>query len=262
MILRHIVQNFLKSTDISAERRRAILKDTIRLLNKRDKCSRPPRVKVKPSSIPSGGLGVFAAKDFERFSPLCLYPGVYTPPLPFFCIGGEESTHEYIYLANESIHDSNECILNLNDVGGYLDAKNVEYNGDDDPECNDDAVGHFVNHGKAEHANVNVLSFHWNQVLDENFAQQIRCNEIYNIPNSIRNDGSPWYLDSRTGDITYFCESKVTRVKNGIINDSNTIPIAGAVLFANKKIKEGQELFLDYKLKPPFPIWARDWIEE
>lgn len=261
MILRSIVQKILKSTEVSAERRRFILKDTIRLLNKGDKCSRPPRVTVKPSSIPTAGLGVFAAKDVDRFSPLCLYPGVYTPPLPFFCISGEESTHEYVYLANESIQGSNEYVLNLNDVGGYLDAKNVEYNGDDDLEYNHDAVGHFVNHGKGEQANVNVLSFHWNQMLDENLTEQIRCNAIYDIPNTIRSDGSPWYLDSKTGDITYFCESKVKRVKNDISNDSNSMPIAGAVLFANKKIKEGQELFLDYKLKPPYPIWARDWVE-
>jgi hypothetical protein len=73
---------------------------------------------VQSSSIPNAGLGVFASKDLDRFSPLCLYPGVYTPPLPFPFVGDEDSADEYIYLANESIQEDNEYILNLNDVGG------------------------------------------------------------------------------------------------------------------------------------------------
>lgn len=261
MILRHIIQSFLKSTEVSAERRHLILKDTIHLLNKRDRFSIPPRVRVKSSSIQNAGQGVFATTDLEKFSPLCLYPGVYTPPLPFPYIGGEDSTDEYVYLANESIQDDNEYVLNLNDIGGYIDANNHEYRGADDLEYNHGAVGHLVNHGKGEQANVDVLSFHWNQLLNKDVMDQIKSDSLHNIPNTMRNDGTAWFLDSRTGEINYFHESNGTKVKMESICYNNTIPIAGAVLYASKKIKEGQELFLNYKLKPPYPSWARDWIE-
>jgi SET domain-containing protein len=115
-----------------------------------------------------------------------------------------------------------------------------------------------VNHRQGEEANVNVLSFYWNHVLKDNFKES---DLLYDIPNTVRNDGSAWFLDSRTGEIYYFRESKATKDKTDSMNYNNTIPIAGAVFYANKTIKEGQELFLDYKMKPPYPTWARDWVQ-
>jgi len=35
--------------------------------------------------------------------------------------------------------------------------------------------------------------------------------------------------------------------------------LAGALIVSNQEIKLGEEILLDYSLKQPLPLWAKDW---
>lgn len=235
---------FGSSYRTSNEIRESILRNSISLLDKGfESCP----VEVKLSSLPNAGQGVFSTKNIEKFSPLCFYPGIYTPPLPTRNIG-HEGTNALIYLANKVVTENNAYVINLNDVGGSIDANNLIWDPQSD-RCNPHAVGHFVNHGRQP--NVNVISFHWNELLtrQNNFVSD--PSRYHRIPNELRCDGSPWYFDTTSEEVIYLKRYE----------GHHEISIGGAVLYANTEIPEGSELFLDYMLQKPYPAWAREWYE-
>ena len=62
--------------------------------------SHKTRVIIAKSTIPNAGSGVFSTQHVSHSNDtptvLCLYPGIYTPPLPIYAMGRTE------YLANLS----------------------------------------------------------------------------------------------------------------------------------------------------------------
>lgn len=138
-----------------------------------------PRVRVRPSTIPGAGYGVFynhpfeyeekekmistTIRDMEKRNSsskvLCLYPGIYTPGLPLsmmlrHCSTSDDNNNDLsnYYFANQSppsggpIHE-NAYILNLQDCGGYIDGQSlrcVHYDDDDD---NDDNKNSHIDAG-------------------------------------------------------------------------------------------------------------------
>ena len=226
--------------------------------------SHPPLVTVGPSRLTGAGKGVFVASDYlPSGTVLCLYRGVYTPPLPPHASFDVDATQESAscYLGNRvapngQTIEENAYILNLQDVGGYIDGSESvgsteHYDNDDDPFV----CAHLVNH-HANCNNVTVVSFRWDDVLrltkgvdsdnchKTGMQQQHPCA----LPNKTRtNDDSAWYLDGQTGTIVTFRDC--------------TAPVCGAAFVARHDLEQGQELYLDYGLHPPYPTWAKDWYE-
>ena len=119
-------------------------------------------------------------------------------------------------------------ILNLSDVGGYIDGNivhnltvsgPVEDNSEQKEtnsnsvlmmvEDNKNAIGHLVNHPSfslGQTANIEVLSFHWNDIAT---SENISSNEYHDIPNARRSDGTAWYLDNGIGDLVHFHLAKI-----------------------------------------------------
>ena len=120
----------------------------------------------------------------------------------------------------------------------------------------------------------------------------------HRIPNSIRNDGTPWYYDPYQQEIIFFptstsssfaawndnnstttatstshgeqtnnnginnCNSSSSTLSN---NDDSFIPLVGAAIVADRpssNIGHGEELYLDYGLREPYPRWASSWYEQ
>ena len=103
-------------------------------------------------------------------------------------------------------------------------------------------MAHLVNHSSL-HNNVDVTSFWWHEVLDpEEIANQKQ--NLYEIPNRRRRDGTPWFFHS--GE---------TRV----YEQSETSPCAGAVFYALRDLLENEEIYLNYRLQEPLPEWAKAW---
>jgi hypothetical protein len=243
-----------------------------------------PRVEIKLSSIATG-YGVFARTPLMAGQVVCLYPGVYTPP-PYYAthfgrygwrmVGEEDASilPEESYLANRISPsglpvEENAYILNLQTVGGYLDGNcrkvstasfidstnknqaqynnvlSMERNLDENPS----ACGHLVNHS-SDAFNVAFESFLWN---DSILGYNDECEKYYKIPNAIRQDGSPWYFDGER--IVYFerLDEKTFR---------NYTPLGGAVLVTQRDVEQNEELLVDYKLKRPYPKWAKDWYKD
>ena len=224
-----------------------------------------PRVQVLPSQILGAGSGVYATQGLLPGQVACLYPGVFTPPLPpiITAVDAAEGMH---YLAGQLppsgfVPEQNAYILNLKDVGGYLDGLaevSKECNDDSDqpststtpspPEHdNPSACGHMVNHNPSTRANVSVVSFFWKHVFQLIPVESIE--ECYSLPNRMRNDKYPWYYDPRYGEVVYGNDTP-----DGI--DEN---VCGAAMIVQKPIGIGNELFLDYGLLQPYPSWAKDW---
>jgi hypothetical protein len=205
--------------------------------------SHTPRTELRGSSIQEAGRGVFAVKSVGAGEILCLYAGIHTPALP---PGANDSL---VYLGNNMapsgvVPDENAYILNLQHVGGgYLDGLALtteERRLDENPS----ACGHCVNHSLSQ-ANVQVNSFAWSDVLNED-KHEFDQEHLYPLPNIVRADGSPRYLDTGADTI----------VKCGGVG-----PNAGAAFCAKDNIEAGDELLLNYGLLSPLPSWAADWYE-
>lgn len=227
-----------------------------------------PLVEVRESSIPNAGLGVFL-RDNVRGSGmiktdqvLCLYPGIYTPPMPNQVKFDDQS----VYLANQlNDLESNGYILNLNDnpnIGGYIDGEPNRKEENSSPS----AVGHLINYNGSDNANVRVVSFCWSSILSYNGNAQTRAfdmtslstDEFYNIPNTLRSDGTPWYFDGITNKLVYF-----PLLKHNNSSNSNISPLRGAAICLKSSINhpDRRELFLDYALRNPLPKWAQGWYD-
>ena len=130
---------------------------------------------------------------------------------------------------------------------------------DSNPSC----CGHMINHS-LRHQNVQIIPFLWSDVIepvhnslgyDHNLApvytKTKKTQPVSSIPNTMRQDGAPRYLFN--GDVIHYATigSNISRIKN----------VYGAVIYATKHIGPEQELFLDYKLKKPLPLWAASWYD-
>ena len=174
--------------------------------------------------------------------------------------------------------EENAYIMNVHaGAGGYIDGKalyiiegrhvpfreysychklyhpQVKTRLDSNPSC----CGHMINHSK-RHQNVEVLPFLWSDVLEpiQNYRGYIHGlkpsytkKALASLPNMMRQDGAPRYLFD--GDVMYYPTGadELSRIDN----------VCGVVMYASKHIGPDQELFLDYKLKSPFPKWAASW---
>ncbi|KAG7338136.1 hypothetical protein IV203_034361 [Nitzschia inconspicua] len=221
----------------------SLRRNICRLLEK----SHIPRVAVRPSQLPGAGNGVYYVNsgnpnhddddddddDDERQEVLCLYPGVYTPPLPSVLYNNpaaagilcnQEDNNELLdtYLAkylppSQVDMDDNGYIMNLETVGGYIDglALHSSNNGDSCSssssisrlDASPSACGHLINHYRPFHdkPNVTMISFLWKDVLQEDhFLHDYDHRRYHQLPNVMRCDGSPWYFDIISQSTVHF----------------------------------------------------------
>ena len=233
-----------------------------------------PRVAVRPSEIPGAGNGVFYQgsgdnEEHDDVEVLCLYPGIYTPPLPLAAgmLSSLEDSNEVmdLYLAKKLPpsgidFQENAYVLNLGSpVGGYLDGCALETSTGRPLNGSPSACGHLVNHfGNAkstQQPNVQVVPFFWKDILpSESHLMDL-------LPNTMRCDGSPWYFEAMEQRIIYFPEE---------VDNRQTLLdplLAGAAIVASRgdgslPLHPDQELLLDYQLQPDaLPKWAVGWYQ-
>lgn len=223
------------------------LRQNIRRLLRR---SADPYVKVASSQLEGAGRGVFTNIPIEQGTPICLYPGIFSPGLP-------RAFSDATFLASDilpsGVHpETNAYVMNLKNVGGYIDGLAASELGEDNPH----AVGHLVNHS-SQQSNVEVVSFWWHDVFARNPADECDQGETannsniaesdestYGIPNRRRCDGTPWFFHN--GEITFH-------------DTGETSPCAGAVFCALRSLNRNEEVYLDYGLQEPLPKWAKGW---
>jgi len=207
-----------------------------------------PQVAVRSSMVNSehAGLGVFALEAIPVGAALCLYPGLYTPPVPFV-----DSSGELVVFGPADDADTS-YVMNLTTLGGFIDGGRLDEGHQKGSMSNPLAIGHRINHPpRGMFSNVNVVPFKWSDLRDFVIANNSAA-EQYPIPNARRQDGSPWY----------FCpfEHKLVRHPTPSSIQQEGESLAGALLVASAPVDEGSELFLDYALRgPPYPIWAEKW---
>jgi hypothetical protein len=284
-----------------------------------------PRIQIRKSQVADdAGYGVFyyvssstvpsktatttsiqetTIDDIVSLTPLCLYPGIYTPGLPLTATGHGD-IDDVQYLANQFPppsgipYETNAYILNITEVGGYIDglALNITQQStllhnesivdrheqqdsilirrlDENPS----ACGHKINHSSID-ANTTIVPFLWKDVFlngtsttididDDNnphiiYDDSDKDDKYFSLPNTMRNDNSPWYYDGN--------EYKMYRFTTNDSDDTTTtrtsvksVPLCGAaVVVRNGSIlQNNQELLLDYSLKTPLPVWAKDWYQ-
>ena len=177
--------------------------------------------------------------------------------------------------------EKNAYILNIQTVaGGYIDGMALEVNEgrhipireysysnklyhpqvkgrlDSNPSC----CGHMINHS-IRHQNVQILPFLWSDVIEPVYHNCEYINDLApvhikktlsSLPNLMRQDGAPRYLFN--GDVIHYATREA--YKMSCINN-----VHGAVIYSTKHIGPDQELFLDYKLKKPLPLWAASWYD-
>lgn len=232
---------------------------TIRLLRK----DLSPQVKIGKSSV--AGSGVFAAKTVKAGDALCLYGGIYTPAPPAIDAAGDT----FMTIFHDDDLSSNEYILNTTSVGGYIDGaplkQEIDMSGKNDYSY---ASGYLVNHPPdGSPPNAVVLSFRWWDVfvgIDKRSDW-----DLYPIPNQRRSDGTPWYLCPSTGEIISHPPPSerdggdlgAIMTDTGSLYSSMSASLAGALVIAAHELQEGEEIFFDYALRPPFPPWAREWFQ-
>jgi hypothetical protein len=247
----------------------------------------PNRVEIRPSSIPSSGYGVYAQTHLECGQMVALYPGVYTPPtwnrihwnqhpgwsrmgysswIDFYGEEEEKEKELYSYLANQISPsgvpvEENAYILNLQNVGGYLDGNCLTVPIASASSCsseilnvrkldeNPSACGHLVNHS-SDRFNVAFESFLWDDILLDDIKDDPN---YYKIPNVLRQDGTPWYFNGEK--IVYF-------EKHDETTSRNYPPLGGAVLITQCDVEKNEELLVHYRLKKPYPKWAKDWYQD
>ena len=113
--------NVAHSQALAKEERKKILQDSLKLLRRDDGAS----LRVAPSTIPNAGLGVYTERFIERHTPICLYPGMYTPPFPTVQLSSRDEDVYYLAKMSHKNLEDNAYILNLRDVGGYIDGSIV-----------------------------------------------------------------------------------------------------------------------------------------
>lgn len=193
---------------------------------------------------------------------MCLYPGIHTPGLPLACCADDAE-----YLANQSPPsnvgssiDNNAYIMNVTLMGGYIDgcALTSQYNNKDNMlDRNPSACGHLINHDSVR-KNVDVLAFAWDEVITERRDNDVIMSHkddesYYPIPNELRADASPWYYDTSLDKIISFPSREQTPLSHSLLY--------GAAIVLIAPISQGEELLLDYGLKKPYPVWAKDWYQ-
>lgn len=94
-----------------------------------------------------------------------------------------------------------------------------------------------------------MVPFFWKDVLRNAEPR----GGLFGLPNAMRYDKGPWYLDAAEDKVLYFTD-KYTKQQ----------PLCGAAVVAtsSQTIQVGNELFLNYALKSPVPRWASDWYED
>lgn len=218
------------------------------------KKSHTPRVKVSTSNIRGAGNGVHSQISVELDSMphvMCLYPGIYTPPMPSHnnaCVDGVSLSH---YLANQLppsaiSYQENAYIMNLQSRGGYIDGCALMEQHGSRLDENPSACGHLINHN-ASKDNVEVVSFFWKDVCDISKGGDNR----FPFPNNVRADGSPWYFDGFDQRVVEFPEASDPSKPSSLA--------CGAAIILRKPIRSGEELLLDYGLHLPYPDWASGW---
>lgn len=271
-----------------------------------------PRVRIQPSTIPDSGLGVFyhydndfeteqceSAKDSSNTSTstcndtttttssssamgvgtvACLYPGIYTPPIPMAASCANSLASNDYYLAGQWTPsgikaESNAYILNLQDSswGGYLDGLALKDTNETmagpqklQLDANPSACGHLINHNP-DGSNVQVISFRWCDVFELSTA--LNEEDTYDIPNRLRCDGSPWYYDEFENKLVHF-PNRATSLETdsaASIHEVNYYyqqQVCGAAIVLSHQVESGEELFLDYGLHEPYPEWAEGWYRK
>ena len=207
-------------------------------------------MRVQKSDLSAvAGEGVFARENIPKVgTTLCLYPGIYTPPMSPLASADETAA----FLANELPPSSvppeeNAYILNVGgDIGGFIDGLALELDVDSRKQRLDEnpsACAHKVNHSLQ--ANAEVIPFYWSEVGMESGEND----DYFPIPNAVRADFTPWYFDGNK--IHYF-----TPQENEIRH------LCGVAICSTKPLISDEEVFLDYALKAPYPYWAADWYEK
>jgi hypothetical protein len=237
------------------------------------KRSSPPLVEVRKSPIPGAGSGVFVRDDsntvIDRNQVICLYPGVYSAGLPLSVLVGSSITADNNLLdylgqlqppSGVDVQE-NAYILNLQSVGGYLDGLALfspSTQEDDDKQQlqarrldeNPNACGHLINHRPlSARENVTVVSFYWTSIWDTESLSRSQHHhhinnddEYYRLPNASRSDCAPWYI-----------------FNDEIVHYDSSIASCGAALVALRRLERGEELYMDYAIKEPYPAWAKSW---
>ena len=273
-----------KNLPSTAFNRQNIRRDVLNLLRRRRR-SEGQIVAVQTSTIKNGGRGVFCQQNIKAGTALCLYPGVYTPPLP--CTGGSQG--EDLYLAGSEL-ENRAYIMNLPECGGHIDG---DYDDTSIPGAreNPSAIGQFVNHpskANGQRPNVGVVSFMWSdifksfghtskvgdisgstgtlleeEVTGESFDDDCASEPLFEVPNVPRADGFPWFYDGTAGEIVYFPDNTGEK-EMGPGSPSGcgaTTSTGGALIYATTDLHKGDECYLDYSLQKPYPAWAKDWYE-
>jgi hypothetical protein len=202
---------------------------------------------------------------------MCLYPGIYTPGLPLAacCCADDDADAEY--LANQSPPsnvgssiDNNAYIMNVTLMGGYIDgcALTSQYNinnKDKMLDTNPSACGHLINHDSVR-KNVDVVAFAWDEIITgRRVGDDVTLNNhfddelYYPIPNELRADATPWYYDTLLHKIISFPSQDDTPLSPSLL--------CGAAIVLTAPISQGEELLLDYGLKKPYPVWAKEWYQ-
>lgn len=162
--------------------------------------------------------------------------------------------------------EENAYILNLSSAaGGYIDGAALdgmdrwslsERNLADNPS----ACGNTVNHS-SDTPNVEMVSFQWLEVFEDDSSTD-DDKELLPLPNELRADGSPWYLDGFTGEIVPFPSPADVRRDFDKRSSTSVDPLLfGAAFCSQQDLEEGTEILLDYKLKRPYPSWAQEWYK-
>jgi hypothetical protein len=219
-----------------------------------------PKVTVARSKIAKdAGDGVFATRTVPVSTPLCLYPGIYTPGLP---LRVSRDVDDVVYLANELLppsgisNEDNAYILNVTEICGYIDGLALEEKftlecGEPQTRVLDEnpsACAHKINHS-SRFVNTKIKPFYWTDVFEE--ADEDDKQNIFHIPNSIRSDGAPWYFDGVENRLHHFSSNDTDRC----------VSLCGVAMVATKNLSDGDELLMNYKLKLPVPPWACDWYD-
>ena len=235
-----------------------------------------PLVKSGPSKI--AGNGVFALVTIPENQVIALYPGVFTPPNPISSRANMPledcfSPVQELYLANKTSPagiavEDNAYILNLSRPGGYLDGACLSSPPDGRKlDLNPSACGHLINHS-AISANVEYESFSWDMVLatladhDNNYLSRIKDDAcLHDLPNANRQDGSAWYADQdqvvRFPNPDELCSSIRTNH-----SQEHRFFLGGAAFITTRTVDQGEEILLNYRLRKPYPAWARDWYTD
>jgi hypothetical protein len=219
-----------------------------------------PKIAVASSKIAKdAGDGVFVARAVPVSTPLCLYPGIYTPGLPLHVT---RDVDDVVYLANELLppsgipYDDNAYILNVTEIGGYIDGLALENKftlerGEPKTRVLDEnpsACAHKINHS-SRFVNTDIVPFYWTDVFEG--ADDDDMQNSFHIPNSIRSDGAPWYFDGVDNKLHHFISNDIDRC----------VSLCGVVVVSTENLATGDELLLNYKLKLPVPPWACDWYD-